>query len=176
MGSRGMAKQRSACGYAVAAAVAVIAISLGGCGGGSLNLNPTEWFSGSGSSSSSSGSSGADGGFTTFRGSVEAPTRAVSASDLVGADGRCEGGSSDTAPRGVGLTMTECELVTLAGTPDQVNIGADEGGARRTVLNYGKGNNAGIYTFLSGRLKIIERLPTPDKPEPRRRAPKPQRA
>jgi hypothetical protein len=173
-----MAKQRIVRRYAAAAAMAVVALTLGGCGGSRLSFDPTEWFSGS--SSEPSGTAGSEGGFTVFRGSAEAPvTRAITAADLVGADGRCEGGSpGGTAPRAVGLTMTECELVTVAGVPEQVNIGAGEGGGRRAVLTYGKGDHPGIYTFVSGRLKIIERLPTPPKPEPRRRAPakKQQRA
>jgi hypothetical protein len=68
--------------------------------------------------------------------------------------------------------MTECEVVASAGVPEQTNIGASAGGERRVVLTYTKGDHPGIYTFVSGRLKIIERLPTATKPQPRRRAPK----
>lgn len=156
-----------------AAAAAVIAITLGGCGSTRINLDPTDWFSGSGSDSRPV--TGEETGFTVTRGGAVGQTlRPVTASDLIGPDGRCESVSAEAGatPRAVGLTMTECELVATAGAPEQVNIGASETGDRRAVLTYGKGDHPGIYTFVSGRLKIIERVPTPPRPEPRRRAPK----
>jgi hypothetical protein len=144
------------------------AMTLGGCGGGRMSLDPTEWF---GSSGDSRATTGAEGGFTVTRGNVEIETtRPVSPSDLVGADGQCQGGA--TAGRPLMLSMTECELVATAGVPEQVNLGG-ETGERRVVLTYSKGDYPGIYTFVGGRLKIIERV-APPKPEPRRRAPKKQ--
>jgi len=168
MGTRVMAKQHIAIGVAVAA------MALGGCGSSRINLDPTEWFSGFGAGTRSS--AGAEGGFTVTRGAAEAQaTRAITPSDLVGPDGQCQGAPEPAAvPRGVGLSMTECELVATAGVPEQINIGASEGGDRRAVLTYGKGDHPGIYTFVSGRLKIIERVAAPPRPEPRRRAPKKQ--
>jgi hypothetical protein len=173
-----MAKERKAwrCG---AAAILTAAVVLGGCSGG-RSLNPTTWF-GEGSGSDSRPVTGEETGFTVSRGESQAlVTRAVTASDLVGPDGQCAGVSADpsSAPpaRGVALSMTECEMVAVAGVPEQVNIGAGEGTDRRAVLTYTKGDNAGIYTFVSGRLKIIERLPTPPKPERRRGRPQKQRA
>lgn len=68
----------------------------------------------------------------------------------------------------IGLMMTECQVVAAAGRPDQVTIGADKAGDRKTVLTYNKGDHAGVYTFVSGRLKVIDALPTPAKREPRR--------
>jgi len=169
-----MAERRARRHAVVVGAAIGAAVALGGCGsGGRFTVDPAEWFG----SGESRGTSGSEGGFTVFRGSAEAPApRPIEASDLVGADGRCSGGAPpEGARRGVGLTMTECELVAAAGTPDQVTIG-EEGGARRAVLTYGKGDHPGIYTFVSGRLKIIERVPIPERPEPRRRAPPRQRA
>jgi hypothetical protein len=171
-----MAKPSNALRVAAAAALAIVAMSLGGCA--RISSDPTEWFA---KTDNTPATSGAEGGFTVSRGPAVAPTaRAVTASDLVGPDGRCEGVSA-TPPetplaRGIGLTMTECELVSVAGAPEQVNLGASEDGERRAVLTYTKGDNAGIYTFVSGRLKIIERAPTPPKQEPRRRRSRPQRA
>jgi hypothetical protein len=157
-------------------AAAAVATMLGGCGSNLTldDLNPNQWFQ-----TSESTSTGAEGGFTVTRGPSEAATLApAAAADFVGADGRCQGGSAEpgTAARPVMLTMTECELVAAAGVPEQVNIGADAGGERRAVLTYGPGDHPGIYTFVAGRLKVIERLPAAAKPEPRRRAPKKQRA
>jgi hypothetical protein len=156
--------------YAAAIVLTMAAVSLGACGTANIPLNPSEWFAASGSSTSD-----IDAGFTVFRGGGD--TRAlqpVTPTDLVGPGGACQGGAAQ--PRGVVLTITECELVAAAGTPDQVNIGASEGGDRRTVMTYTKGENAGVYTFVEGRLKIIERLPTPSKPEPRRRGARKQPA
>jgi hypothetical protein len=173
-----MVKQRNAVRFAAAAALAVAVTTLGGCA--RISSDPSNWFS-SNADSSTPAVTGEEGGFTVSRGPVEAPaTRAVTGSDLVGPDGRCEG--VPAAPpeglpaRGIGLAMTECELVSVAGAPEQVNLSANEGGERRAVLTYTKGDHLGIYTFVSGRLKIIERLPTPAKPEPRRRRPRKQRA
>lgn len=173
-----MAEEENALRFAAPIVLAVVAMMLGGCGSGRVSLDPGNWFSGS--ASDSRPVTGEETGFTVSRGPAEgASARAVTGSDLVGADGRCEGVSAESpaaAPgRGIGLTMTECELVAVAGAPEQVNIGGSDGGERRAVLTYTKGDNAGIYTFMSGRLKIIERLPTPPKPEPRRRRQQKQR-
>jgi hypothetical protein len=166
-----MAKERIVRTRATVVIAGVVAVTLGGCGSARIALDPGEWFP---KSDDSRAVTGAEGGFTVTRGGSEEPVRrAVTASDLVGPDGRCEGAA--TAPRGVGLAMTECELVSVAGVPDQINVGTDAGD-RRVVLTYNKGDHPGIYTFVGGRLKIIERLPAPPKPEPRRRAPRQQRA
>jgi hypothetical protein len=165
-----MARRRIARKIGAAMASAAVAAVLAGCGGTRLDLDPSDWFT----RGDSRQVTGGEGGFTVSRGATETGPRAVTASDLVGPDGRCEGVAAEAAaaPRAVALTMTECELVAAAGAPEQVNLGASETGERRAVLTYTKGDHPGIYTFVSGRLKIIERAPTPAKPEPRRRAPK----
>lgn len=80
---------------------------------------------------------------------------------------------------GVGLGMTECQVVRRAGAPSNVAISGDAGGDRVTVLTYLTGSLPGIYRFTSGRLKVIEKAPEPPKPEKpvRKRAkPKPKTA
>ncbi|MGE0063059.1 MAG: hypothetical protein AB7T86_13385 [Xanthobacteraceae bacterium] len=80
---------------------------------------------------------------------------------------------------GVGLGMTECQVVRRAGAPGNVAISADPGGDRVTVLTYVTGALPGVYRFSSGRLKVIEKAPEPPKPEKpvRKRAkPKPKTA
>ena len=167
MGRRLM-RLRVAKQWAAMVAVTVMAVTLAGCG--SVSVDPTEWLSETGNVFSTP-----DISLPIFRTGAEAPKpRVITESDYVGADGQCQGGSPAATPGapppvGVALTMTECEVVAVAGVPEQVNIGADAGGARRTVLTYSKGDHAGIYTFVAGQLKIIERLPTPPKPERRRR-------
>lgn len=113
--------------------------------------------------------------------------RAVQASDLVGEDGHCatdgaapssamrfqagpdasRGGAPSAAlpppaappvPRGIGLGMTECEVVNAAGPTDKVEISSTEGGARKVVLTYPRGDHADLYQFEAGRLKSIQRI------------------
>jgi hypothetical protein len=117
--------------------------------------------------------------------------RAVTADDLANADGQCSGADTtlgaappESAPptagapgapaapgpgaaetRGVGLEMTECQVIRRNGHPDRVEIGADPGGQRATVLTYLQGVRPGIYHFVDGRLKQVERAPEPAAPE-----------
>jgi hypothetical protein len=65
---------------------------------------------------------------------------------------------------GIALGMTECETVRRAGAPNNVSIGANANGERKVVLTYLTGSRPGIYTFDSGRLKEIDRAPTPAAP------------
>jgi hypothetical protein len=65
---------------------------------------------------------------------------------------------------GLVLGMTECGAVRRAGPPSNVSIGANATGARKVVLTYLTGARPGIYTFESGRLKIIDRAPEPPAP------------
>jgi hypothetical protein len=78
---------------------------------------------------------------------------------------------------GVGLGMTECQVVQRAGQPNNVEIGA-ESNERKVVLTYAGGTWPGIYTFADGRLKVIDRIaaPEPAKPVAKKRAAKPQTA
>ncbi len=78
---------------------------------------------------------------------------------------------------GVGLGMTECQVVQRAGQANSVDIGA-ENNARKAVLTYAGGTWPGIYTFVDGRLKVVDRIaaPEPVKPVAKKRAAKPQTA
>ncbi len=68
-------------------------------------------------------------------------------------------------PSGVGLGMTECEVVRIAGTTDRVEIGANERGQRSVVLTYPGGERPGIYRFVGGRLSAMERVAEPPAPK-----------
>jgi hypothetical protein len=73
-----------------------------------------------------------------------------------------------SGPRGVALSMTECQVLQLAGYTDRVEIGADARGRRSVTLTYGSGERPGIYRFTDGRLTSMERiegLPAPKKPQ-----------
>ena len=88
-------------------------------------------------------------------------------------------GSNVAAPSsgGVGLGMTECQVVQRAGAPNSIDIGA-ENNSRKAVLTYASGTWPGIYTFVDGRLKVVDRVATPEpaKPVAKKRAAKPQTA
>jgi hypothetical protein len=102
----------------------------------------------------------------------EPARRAIAAEDFVNAQGRC--GAAEEAfltGAGVGLGMTECEVARRAGIADQVDISTSPGGERLVVLTYRSGPRPGIYRFLSGRLKEIERLPEAAPPARQKKAP-----
>ena len=116
----------------------------------------------------------------------DAGFRPATAEDFVDASGRCAGGpepgvsvattgstepdqpplmpAAPTVAGGIALSMTECEVVSRAGQPENVEIGANEAGERRAVLTYLRGTWPGIYRFTSGRLNEIERAPAPPEP------------
>jgi hypothetical protein len=97
----------------------------------------------------------------------------VAPTDLVNAQGLCPGIAASAAPRGVGLEMTECEVVRALGPPQTTEFGPS-GGRRSVVLTYTVGERAGIYRFADGRLYSIEagaELPPPPqakKPPPKK--------
>jgi hypothetical protein len=117
-------------------------------------------------------------------------SRPVTDSDLVDASGSCPaaaappqpaaGGQGPAAPgngaaglgEGVGLGMTECEVVSRAGPPNSVQLGRNPNGDRTAVLNYQSGPRPGIYHFERGRLMQMDRVevaapaPQPAKKKP----------
>src|SRR5439155_819959 len=74
------------------------------------------------------------------------------------APGSAQPGGSRPGP-GIALEMSECDLVRAAGYTGQVEISRSERGERSVVLTYLQGEHPGIYRFVSGRLKSIERAP-----------------
>lgn len=97
--------------------------------------------------------------------------RPVSPGDLVDAQGTCaaavsaSGEPGATAMRGVGLDMTECEVVQVIGPPGATQIGANQRGERTVVMTYATAERSGVYHFTNGRLTTIERGPEPPAPE-----------
>lgn len=105
------------------------------------------------------------------------PDKPVTAEDLVSADGACPGmvpGPADANAQSgapapstsgtVALGHTECDVVRGIGAPDSVNLSNDASGDRVAVVNYSRGQRAGIYTFKAGRLASIERVPQAAEP------------
>jgi hypothetical protein len=85
------------------------------------------------------------------------------------------------AASGIGLSMTECDVVRRAGTPEKVELGRNERAERALTLTYIKGTRPGIYKFVEGRLVVIERAPEPPAPpkpvrpvKPAKQKPKPK--
>lgn len=100
------------------------------------------------------------------------PDKPVSPQDLIGADGSCPGmpprdatasvDSAAAAPAQTGVVAlghTECDVARGAGAPDNVSLSTNPRGDRLAVLTYARGPRAGIYTFTSGRLTMVERGP-----------------
>jgi len=104
------------------------------------------------------------------------PDKTVTSEDLVSADGLCPGMTPPGGPGGanaladgaagapaptttgtVALGHTECDVVRGIGAPDNVNLSSNPRGDRMAVVNYSRGQRAGIYTFTAGRLTSIER-------------------
>jgi hypothetical protein len=100
----------------------------------------------------------------------------VADSDLVDASGGCPpsapppqaaaAGGGAPAPgsdasrlgEGVGLGMTECEVVARAGPPNSVQFGRNPNGERTAVLSYQGGPRPGVYHFERGRLMQMDRV------------------
>lgn len=110
-------------------------------------------------------------------------TRAVTAADLVDGQGMCAGGTGAAATegeaaaqpaRGVGLAMTECQVVQILGLPQATNIATTPRGEREVTMTYLTTDRAGLYRFVSGRLKSIERAPGAAEPEPAKKRPRKQ--
>src|SRR4051812_40044578 len=69
-------------------------------------------------------------------------------------------------PSAVALEMSECDVVKRAGIPERTEIGATERNERTATLTYMGGPRPGIYSFVEGRLKSMERGPEPP-PQPK---------
>jgi len=80
------------------------------------------------------------------------------------------GGAGPAAGGGIGLGMSECEVVRRAGSPENLNVATDQHGERSVVLTYMGGTWPGIYRFNSGRLVSIERVAAPEPIKPQKTA------
>jgi hypothetical protein len=105
------------------------------------------------------------------------PKRVASANPTDGLGGlQPEGAPGAPVLGGIALGMTECQAVRRAGHPNQVSIGTANQGERKVVLTYLAGPWPGIYTFQSGRLKVIDAVPgelKADEPKKKKRPRRP---
>lgn len=112
--------------------------------------------------------------------------RHITANDLVDANGACPtaaapgqtqsapgnpGGSPAASPDaasplggGVAIGMSECELVSRIGPPTAVNLGQTPNGDRNAVLTFNTGPRPGVYRFVGGRLREMDRVDEPPPP------------
>ncbi len=102
--------------------------------------------------------------------------RPVSDSDLVDANGSCAaaaapGSDASGLSEGVGLGMTECEVVARAGPPNSVQLGRNPNGERTAVLSYQSGPRPGIYHFERGRLMQMDRVEVAPPPPQAKKKP-----
>lgn len=120
-------------------------------------------------------------------------TRAITQADLMNQDGSCAfeappaatdgvapvsteannplagSGQLPALTGGVGLGMTECQVLQRTGSPDTFNISA-EGTERIVTLTVTQGSSPGLYRFRGGRLVSIERVEVPAQARPGRAA------
>jgi hypothetical protein len=123
------------------------------------------------------------------------PTKAITAEELIDAQGNCAGSpmasaapaTAETAGNdpvtlpsnpglavgGIGLGMSECDVVKRAGPPEKMTLGQNERSERTLVLTYLHNTRPGIYSFVAGRLATIERVDEPPPP-PKPKAAKPK--
>jgi hypothetical protein len=109
--------------------------------------------------------------------------RPIGPNDLIEANGTCpppaasqpqpsnQAASPAAAPEvpsalgeGVGLGMSECEVVYRAGQPSNIQLGQNPNGDRTAVLTFDGGPRPGIYRFERGRLVEMDRVAEPAPP------------
>ena len=103
-------------------------------------------------------------------------SRPVNDSDLVDANGSCPaaaapGSDAPASSEGVGLGMTECEVVARAGSPNSVQLGRNPNGDRTAVISYQSGPRPGIYHFERGRLTQMDRVEVTPPPAQAKKKP-----
>lgn len=166
------------CGALLAAAVATaLSTALSGCGDTSFGTDagwfrkPMDMF-------------GHNAGYTFSDLQESRQTKVITANDLVDANGACpaaamqpqpapsDQAASPAAPavppsvlgEGVGLGMSECDVVARAGQPGNVQIGTAPNGQRSVVLTYNSGPRPGLYRFEGGHLMQMDRVEVPPPP------------
>ena len=160
-------------GWIVAPLLTALATALVGCGSaGDLLNRDAEWFN-------------RPSRIFTNATQIETPPlteqKPIAPDDLISAEGYCSGmaapsdanaltetvapaANAASAPAGIALGRSECEVARYAGLPDNVEISNDPRGDRTAVLTYLKGPRPGIYRFIAGRLSSVDRAPVPETP------------
>ena len=159
------------CGAVVAL---MLAAALCGCANSDMFDQNERWFS------RSLDLTGKTGGYTFAELQESSRNRALTANDLVDANGACaplpaavaapeptaaQGAApipTEAAPtllgQGIALNMSECDVVYRAGAPSSAQLGKNQNGDRNLVLTYNGGPRPGIYHFDGGRLVDMDRV------------------
>jgi hypothetical protein len=155
-----------------------LALAAGLCGCANVDFDTTQaWFA------KPLDVTGRNAGGYTFSELAETKQRQrpVTANDLVDSNGACpqptapQAQGSPAAPAaapstasslggGVALGMSECDVVSRAGAPSQVQLGKNPNGDRTAVLTFTGGPRPGIYHFERGALMTMDRVATPAPP------------
>jgi len=93
---------------------------------------------------------------------VAQPAPAASAAPGSQAAAQPAAGAPSQLGGGVALGMTECDVVSRAGTPTTVQIGKNPNGDRTAVLTFNGGPRPGVYHFEHGTLVAMDRVATPE--------------
>lgn len=155
--------------------LATLAAGLCGCGHSDLD-NTQAWFT------KPLDLAGRSAGGYSFSELAETKQRQrpITANDLVDSNGVCpapaapqaQGAPAAAAPdsgallgRGIALGMNECDVVSRAGPPSQVQLGKNPNGDRTAVLTFSGGPRSGIYRFERGYLMTMDRVAAPPPPQ-----------
>jgi hypothetical protein len=155
-------------------ALLVLAVALSGCSGSDFGAD-AGWFR------KPIDMTGHNAGYTFSDLQENRQTKVVTQNEMVDANGACptavqsapsEQAGSPAAPaappsvlgEGVGLGMSECDVVARAGAPANVQIGTAPNGQRSAVLTYNGGPRPGVYHFEGGHLMQMDRVDVPAPP------------
>lgn len=160
----------------VALAALALAAVLSGCAGS--DYDSTAWFS------KPLNLFGNNLGYSYSQLDADKRERRITANDLVDANGACPvrpqqpqpapggpDGNPEASPDaisqlngGIGVGMSECDVVSRVGAPSAVNLGRNSNGERTAVLNFNGGPRPGVYRFVAGRLTEMDRVEAPAPP------------
>jgi len=110
---------------------------------------------------------GRNAGYTYSQLDATKQERPITANDFVDANGACPSAAApDSLGGGIAIGMSECDVVARVGPPSAVNLGRSPDGDRTAILAYQSGVRPGVYRFIAGRLKEMDRAEVPPPPEP----------
>jgi len=108
---------------------------------------------------------GRNAGYTYSQLDESKQQRPVTANDLVDANGACPTPAApDSLGGGIAIGMSECDVVARVGPPSAANLGRTPNGDRIAILTYQSGVRPGVYRFVAGRLKEMDRVEVPPPP------------
>jgi hypothetical protein len=162
-----------------ALAVLAMVVALAGCGSSDIDTGAA-WFS------KPMDFFGRKGGYTYAQLNDAKTERPITPNDLVDANGVCSiaappaqapspagdpgaspAGTADAASQlggGVGIGMSECDVISRVGPPTAVNLSRNPHGDRTAILTFKAGPRPGVYRFVGGRLTEMDRVDEPPPP------------